>query len=203
MPLARIGRAVFCLCSMGAKQQGGFPAWVQTVGLILDNRVAIAVSCSVCKGWRNIDVAPIVEAKGRDYSLINRRFPCRLKKHCRGWNRFHYQHAVMRPLWDQAATDRWDEQDRAGREECTELAKAARGRLGQFRDGLSDEAIVDPASGLSARDLDLILGRRVKPPTPPRPKLVLVEPPLGVDPVAWNNALDDRARKRLIREARG
>lgn len=48
--------------------------------------------------------------------------------------------------------------------------------------------------------------RAPSPTLPPRPREARASPasvPMGVDPVAWMRAWDDRERKRLIRAARG
>lgn len=94
----------------------GFPAWTLTVGEMLQAQqgagsCAVTVTCTACKVGRDVDLAAIVARKGPDVSLINRRARCRLTAGCTGWNRFHYQSGVMRPLWTEACTFAWMEAD--------------------------------------------------------------------------------------------
>ena len=84
------------------------PRWAQTVGAMVEHGTKVTVSCSKCRAWQEIDPRKILAAKGPDYSLVNRRCRCRLTPSCPGWNRFHYQHGVMRPLWrDEDVLLRW------------------------------------------------------------------------------------------------
>ncbi|KKC27429.1 hypothetical protein [Sphingomonas sp. SRS2] len=91
-----------------------FPDWATTVGKMLavqDGRghKHVMVMCDTCKEARDVDLAAIVETKGADFSLINRRARCRLTAGCKGWNRFRYQSGVMRPLWTDRQADGWIE----------------------------------------------------------------------------------------------
>ena len=97
---------------MGARQPAIFPAWVRTVGAALDEGAEIICACPACKQWREADLAAISAAKGCDYSLINRRLPCRLTPGCSGLVRFHYMLGVRRPLWDDETACRWIDEDR-------------------------------------------------------------------------------------------
>jgi hypothetical protein len=93
-----------------AKSGAILPAWVQTLGSMLDDPGQVSVSCTHCARHKlllAVDLPALVEAKGRRYSLINRRCRCRMTVECKGWNRFHYLHGVVRPLWDDATSWRW------------------------------------------------------------------------------------------------
>jgi hypothetical protein len=198
----------------------GFPSWTDTVSTMLSaggdaaGRGVRVMCARRCSRGRTPDFEAIIAAKGPDFSLVNKRFPCRWKPHCTGWIRPYFQSGVIRPLWDDATASRWIEEDQIEREHWQALTAAGLHRLGTFRDRFT-VGVVDLDSLLTTEDLDVILGRRVrthgvKPiedatrrgewkqggPAP-------AEPPLGVDPSLWKNAPDDRARRMLIRKVRG
>lgn len=75
------------------------PTWAQTVGAMVENGTHVQVACTRCQEWQVVDLAKLLALKGPEYSLINRRCRCRLTPGCPGWNRFHYLHGVIRPLW--------------------------------------------------------------------------------------------------------
>lgn len=206
---------------MGARQPMiSFPAWTQTVASMLAaggeiNGTGVRMICSDrCSRYRAPDLPAIIAAKGEAYSLVNKRFACRWKPHCPGWIRPFFQSGVYRPLWDDATGRRWDEEDRATGDQRRAMRVAGLKRLGTFRDRFT-VGVVDLDSLLTTEDLDAILGRRirahdVKPIRDATKRVVWnegdpapAEPPLGVDAWSWNNAPDDRARRRLIRNARG
>lgn len=84
------------------------PSWAQTIGAMVENKVEVQVTCSRCECMKDITLHKLLAIKGPDYSLVNRRCRCRLTKGCPGWNRFHYLHGVMRPLWrDEDVLYRW------------------------------------------------------------------------------------------------
>lgn len=90
-----------------------FPAWVATLDTMIEattDSFQVKVMCDRCGTARLLDRAALEalrERVGGTYSLINRRCSCRLRRGCNGWNRFHYQSGVMRPLWDDVAVARW------------------------------------------------------------------------------------------------
>lgn len=96
-----------------AKNPAIMPAWVQTLGAMLDQgegRVLVRASCTYCKGSRDIDIAALAAKVGRDYSLVNRRCRCRILPGCPGWNRFYYamgRNTWTRHLFDEATATRW------------------------------------------------------------------------------------------------
>ena len=94
-----------------AKNAAMFPTWVQTIGAIIENDTRIDVLCSKCGARERVDPKRIRLIKGNDYSLINRRCRCRLTDDCDGWNKFHYLHGVMRPLWTEERAMIWMERD--------------------------------------------------------------------------------------------
>lgn len=71
----------------------------------------IAVSCTVCKYWQDVDIPKLIAIKGPDYSLIDRCCRCNVTPGCKGYNRFHYLRGVFRPLWTDRAIYRWIERD--------------------------------------------------------------------------------------------
>jgi hypothetical protein len=95
----------------------GFPGWTQTVHAMKQARdekpddCAVEVMCGECETCRPVDLDALITAKGPTFSLINKRYRCKLTAQCRGWNKFHYQGGVMRPLWTEAQANRWIEID--------------------------------------------------------------------------------------------
>lgn len=96
-----------------AKGVAVFPSWTHTVAemkLTRDEKpdhFAVHVRCDLCKQCRDVDLDAIIAAKGDNHSLVNKRYRCKLTPGCEGWNRFHYQSGVMRPLWTEDQADRW------------------------------------------------------------------------------------------------
>jgi len=131
-----------------------FPTWTATVAKMKAARdarpdhCAVAVGCTECKEWRPVNLESLIAANGPDFSLINRRYSCQLTAECQGWNRFHYQSGVMRPLWDNKTGDRWfnddcarqldDAQARAKRV-TTEFLRKRRWRADPAPPGLMDD----------------------------------------------------------------
>jgi len=87
------------------------PTFAQTIGAMLDSNANVKAACTKCGVHQAVDLAKLIAAKSRDYSLVNRRCPCRLTPGCKGWNRFHYSasHSTpLRPLWvDGEVYPRW------------------------------------------------------------------------------------------------
>lgn len=67
----------------------------------------VQVSCDTCGEWRPVDLDALIAKEGPDFSLINRRARCKLTAGCKGWNRFHFQGGVMRPLWTEKRANEW------------------------------------------------------------------------------------------------
>lgn len=59
------------------KNEPLIPAWVCTVGAMRAEGVRVRWSCQSCRQWGDVDLARVEEAKGDDFSLINRRPRCR------------------------------------------------------------------------------------------------------------------------------
>lgn len=92
---------------------------------------AVKVSCERCGMSRDVDLDQIIAKRGPAFSIVNKRYRCKLTKGCGGWNRFFYQSGVMRPLWDDKACDRWFEEDQ--RREAAE--RVARKRVAAMLEG--------------------------------------------------------------------
>jgi hypothetical protein len=86
---------------------GCFPTWVLTLDSAVQEGGLIRAGCSTCGQWKDVDLEALRKVKGGSYSLVNRRTRCRMTPDCTGWARFHYEHGVMRPLWDDGAAERW------------------------------------------------------------------------------------------------
>lgn len=88
----------------------GLPAWVQTLGAMIDDDAHVQVHCGQCLVYRRFtraDLEALAAKVGRGYSLVNRRCRCRLTKGCQGWNSFDYLLGIYRPLADRETLDRW------------------------------------------------------------------------------------------------
>lgn len=57
----------------------------RTLGQMIDQGHTAQAFCRKCHSYRDIDIAALIAKVGRDYSLWNRRSPCRLSKNCTGW----------------------------------------------------------------------------------------------------------------------
>jgi hypothetical protein len=71
----------------------------------------VRASCTKCQNYRDVDLLALRALVGGDYSLVNRRCRCRLKKRCNGWNRFYVLHGTFVPLWDDRTAMRWSALD--------------------------------------------------------------------------------------------
>lgn len=102
----------------------------QTIGEMLAKGEGVRVGCSRCKSGRLVDLAKLIEAKGPDYSLFNRRCRCKLMKGCPGYNRFFTTSGFGKMFWDEATDLRWMEDDRQQRHaELEAMRLKADGRL--------------------------------------------------------------------------
>ena len=72
---------------------------------------AIEVRCNKCREFKvltKVDLERIIQAKGPDYSLFNRRCRCKLTPDCPGWNSFRYQRGPWAyGLYDEKTEMRW------------------------------------------------------------------------------------------------
>ena len=79
---------------MGSNQRYGrfpvsIPAWAATVGAMKESGAGVSASCSLCRHWKDqVDLDRIIEAKGEDFSLFDKRPPC--PKRCGGTILFLY-----------------------------------------------------------------------------------------------------------------
>lgn len=135
----------------------GFPAWTATIAAMRATRdekpddFRVQVTCTACGQYREVDLDGLIAAKGPGYSLVNKRFRCKLTRGCRGWNRFHYQGGVMRPLWDHRTLERWIEADQRERQREDEarrhVADAMRGR--KWRDDPAPDGVMEDVWGIA------------------------------------------------------
>lgn len=93
-----------------AKRAAWFPSWVQSVDAMIGEALEIRAfcdrKCMPYPGYAVVNLERIRDAKGGDYSLINRRTRCKTPS-CGGWIKFHYLHGVYRPLFDEETALRW------------------------------------------------------------------------------------------------
>lgn len=90
-----------------AKARSMIPAWVRTVGAMIDEGIEIRANCDRhCADWFVVDLEKLRRLKGPDYSLVNRRSRCKTPG-CKGWVKFYYPHGVYRPLCDEETATRW------------------------------------------------------------------------------------------------
>lgn len=86
---------------MGSRRAAIQPSWTVTIGAWHDSGHLCRLSCAICGVYRDIDLTALIEAKGRDYSLWNRRPPCRLSERCAGRMTILYGgKGVLRPARD-------------------------------------------------------------------------------------------------------
>lgn len=84
-----------------------WPVQVQSVGAMRDQAARVAAFCPVCRTKFRIDLDAIIYAKGRSYSLIDQRGPCR-RYDCEGRAFFMYSPGERVP-WRPLATDAGDD----------------------------------------------------------------------------------------------
>lgn len=78
---------------------------------MIENGFTAEARCSVCRAWRQIDLAALAGKVGLDYSLWNRRCRCRLTDGCRGWIRFFIGPGWPAPSFDERTELRWIEDE--------------------------------------------------------------------------------------------
>lgn len=81
-----------------------------TLGAMIEHGEIVLVNCDKCGRHRYLktpDLIALAEKVGLDFSLKNRRTPCRFAKRCQGWNSFHYLRGVYRPFRDYRTAERW------------------------------------------------------------------------------------------------
>ena len=77
-----------------------WPRHVQNVGFMRDFQARVAAYCPACKNMFRIDLEAIIQLRGRSYSLIDQRGPCRLYR-CEGKAFFMFlpgENTPFRPL---------------------------------------------------------------------------------------------------------
>lgn len=93
-----------------------FPGWTHTAGAMLAHRTGrVRAYCGECRRGRAVNLRRLVERKGADYSLINRRTRCRFTPGCMGVVYFHFHDVADIPLVEERALRAWREQDLASR----------------------------------------------------------------------------------------
>ena len=55
-----------------------WPSYVQSVGQMRDQKVAVAAVCSKCRQWQKVDLDAIISLRGSSFSLIDQRGACRI-----------------------------------------------------------------------------------------------------------------------------
>ena len=107
MPKLRTGRIAFL-----------WPRYVQSVGLMHEMGARIAAYCPTCKTMFRVDLEAIIQLRGRSYSLIDQRGPCR-RYGCEGKAGFMWspgKGVPFRPLASDAGDDARMAQAEAERE---------------------------------------------------------------------------------------
>lgn len=79
-----------------------------TVHLMADEPMCrVRAICYTCKECRDVDLQALASKVGPEYSLINRRSPCKLTEGCKGWVVFWYLFGVYRHLYTEERADHW------------------------------------------------------------------------------------------------
>lgn len=83
--------------------------YTPTLGDMLRTGVGAKAECNRCGCEKAINIPLLIEKVGPDYSLHNRRCPCKLLPGCEGWNYFLHNRSggVWLPFRDAATSDRW------------------------------------------------------------------------------------------------
>lgn len=82
---------------MGARRKRLTPAWIKTVGAMIDEGVKVRASCRTCELMFTVDLEAIAAVKGRDYSLIGQRPRCKVIG-CKGAVKFLYSPGAGTPF---------------------------------------------------------------------------------------------------------
>lgn len=82
------------------------PDRVQTVGKMRDQKACVAALCTKCRTMQKVDLEAIIQLRGRSYSLIDKRGPCRILT-CDGKAIFMWATSEKAP-WRPLTTDRGD-----------------------------------------------------------------------------------------------
>jgi hypothetical protein len=100
---------------MGAKSPGILPSWVRTVhAMAAEPACKVRAICWTCDGHKDIDLQALAAKVDENYSLLDRRSPCRFTDGCKGWVRFMYLFGVYRHLESYERREIWAARD-AGR----------------------------------------------------------------------------------------
>jgi hypothetical protein len=84
--------------------------WAPNVGQMLDDGVKVYAACSRCGCQKAVNLGDIIAAKGRDYSLFNRRARrCKMLSGCAGYNYFCTDRwgGIITPFRDAETSARW------------------------------------------------------------------------------------------------
>jgi hypothetical protein len=74
------------------KNKPGRPDYTHSVGGLIDEGVEVRAWCDTCMAkYVVVDLGKIAEARGRDFTLWNKRSRCRLTEDCKGTIGFYYQ----------------------------------------------------------------------------------------------------------------
>jgi hypothetical protein len=89
--------------------------WRPTIGKMLDDGIRVYACCSRCGCQKAVNLANLIEIKGRDYSLFNRRVKrCKMLPGCDGYNYFATDRwgGVITPFRDPETGARWQSEPR-------------------------------------------------------------------------------------------
>lgn len=81
---------MFRICSDMGKRTPIRPSFTRSVAAMRDHGSTVAASCSKCRAWTPVDLAPIIAAKGEAFDLWGRRARCRHTPGCTGEVRFYF-----------------------------------------------------------------------------------------------------------------
>ena len=82
---------------MGAKRKRLTPAWLRSVGAMLDEGVRARARCPACDQMFVVDLEAIACVKGRGFSLIGQHPRCKVVG-CKGTVRFLYSPGAATPF---------------------------------------------------------------------------------------------------------
>jgi hypothetical protein len=84
--------------------------WAPNIGKMLDDGVRVYACCSRCGCQKAVNLVNLIEIKGREYSLFNRRVKrCKMLPGCEGYNYFATDRwgGIIVPFRDEATGHRW------------------------------------------------------------------------------------------------